>query len=827
MIAVQCPACKMELGVPDRSVGKSIKCPGCRKSFDVPDRGKNKKRKSSTAWAAQTKKHKTFALACPACASRMRLPVYAQGHMARCPACEVPFRVPGESRAATPVSLSDQEAAPAQGGGFAFDGIARREFAIDDSDLPLPSRVRAKERQRQLISDSVTGSGAGNGAEKRTSGPDDVYDPTDIPEPEVNTGDTSISEPVEDESTPKVAKSEIIVFDCPGCNLQLNVPAEKSGAVATCPKCSKRIRVPDREEILEEAAVSWLDVGGEDFEDDITPEELASEREYYQSPDEPVADDDVEDVDDSPVKDEEQDEFGGLLPAESVIPDIVTIPCRKCDMRLDVPTNAVGKVASCPGCSHKFKVPAVAVLLEESAALWISDESADEEDATDDSPHASKPASAVPDQSKPATNVAKKSQAKPGKSKPSQAAGKPKKPESQKTADDADSDVIPLDLEVDQSPAATSAQKSKKPVADLSDVDVIPLDDGMEPESVVSEPSDTASKKPEDKPAAKAVEEPRPSARSPERSEPIPDVKPRRKSEPQDAGDQFRDTQLVIEDMFGEHIVFSFSSFNLSNDAFRASMPFRCMHTNELDHHLLVARPMAWANLLEGIDPDEFEGRNQLHVRSFKRPSKVVQAMPPSPELREPFNELMPYFVSEECIGKESLRCETKPSKAGIRCWVTIPCLLYGLDWMARVNGVCGDDFVELEEYVFAHEGNAEWQALKSKVRERLGAWFENKPGEQFVAYFKDSDITKADSGTAGLILTTLRIAYSKFHRHGEIPIGESAELIAVPRSPHYELVCRRGKDQKRIMNITKADIDDLRAALAKLDTKIKVTVKS
>lgn len=285
---------------------------------------------------------------------------------------------------------------------------------------------------------------------------------------------------------------------------------------------------------------------------------------------------------------------------------------------------------------------------------------------------------------------------------------------------------------------------------------------------------------------------------------------------------------LQIVDIGAFGVRFRFPAQCLNNANFRASMPMRGMLSGERDPLRLIARPLAWIDKATGhlINTGELEARYEIRLRASQSPREIVAAMATMDELPPPFNQPMPYFVSHGESSDAKVHCETFANPTGMQCEVVIPSLRYALDWLGRVNGVCGDDYAALELQTLKYEAQA-WRAIPSGVRHRLAVWFDFQGDEEFLGYFNDSDFSKSDAGLAGLILTSRRVVWCKYHQHGFASLEEPGELVAAEDGRFADLYLRARGTRRKLVRLREDDVRTLADLLFRLGGSLQLEFES
>jgi len=458
------------------------------------------------------------------------------------------------------------------------------------------------------------------------------------------------------------------------------------------------------------------------------------------------------------------------------------IHCPGCDVRLEVPSDAGGRAARCPSCKVKFQIPDPRTMLDETVTCWLNLDHLDEEEASHDEAieRMGEQIAAQREGNDPNRN---------GVTAPPPAQPAPVKEKGEPSQSDPAEQVKPVERTVKR--VVRKGDKAKAPAK--SDDDGSGVHDRKGGSFVVSKP-------------------------------------PQRKVAPRSIDDEAmtgRPTLTVLETgAYG--VRFAFDSRWLESLNFRASLPLCGMVSGETDPSKLVARPLGWIDKATGhyTNPGELEARYELHLRGAPTPREVTKSMSTLDELPPPFNLPMPYYVSRADAGKVSVHCETVATPRGVRCEVTIPTLRYALDWLGRVNGVCGDEYAQLEAETLKFEAEA-WRAIPQTVRHRLAVWFDFEADEQFLGYFNDSDFSKSDSGLAGLVLTTGRLVFCRYHHHGAFGLHDAGTLQAVEDGNFSTLYYKANGSRKKLVRLRNEDVEQLADLIADLDCAMEMVIES
>jgi predicted Zn finger-like uncharacterized protein len=472
------------------------------------------------------------------------------------------------------------------------------------------------------------------------------------------------------------------------------------------------------------------------------------------------------------------------------------IHCPMCQARLTVPEKAAGHSVRCPQCKKPFKVPSDNEIVEETITCWLEME-AEQEKVLEEkkaqellslSPLDELP-EYVPDSLEDASGSTEQetagasSQAKPTATAaaPSKAAGPAK---------------------------ASRSDGAAKPTSAILDPESTDL------EAVVQEALDDvapASRPADDEQATIVVQ---------------PSVPRAGANAALAGGAGQRQPRLHIKEMLPTGVRFGFDAHLLKRPSFRAALPTFCIACGKDDPAHLMARPLVWADRIDrpGLPADQIETSSAVPFKAHGTGRQVAAAMGQLQGLPSPFNLPVPYYICEGCAPKWRIHCHTHAEPHGIVCEVVVPSVPYALAWLGRVNGICGDDYAQLESFTPEPAGDDAWLALPEQVRTRITGWFEQGRDERFLLYLKDSDYPKADSGLGGLVITSRRLVFCKYHRHGAIRLNDSStRLVAAREGPFDDLICIREGSKGKLVRLRPDDTERLAEALKELGAVIQV----
>ena len=223
----------------------------------------------------------------------------------------------------------------------------------------------------------------------------------------------------------------------------------------------------------------------------------------------------------------------------------------------------------------------------------------------------------------------------------------------------------------------------------------------------------------------------------------------------------------------------AFPESQLSDPFFRASMPNQCVISGQtLDQTAMVARPMVFLNKDEKGNRHvrAVETQFEKDVDASYRHKDYIRQIGTVNGMTPPFDQPMPYLISNDLF-HASLNCLSVRSDthSGF-CSIMIPAAATAAAWIAKVNGTANPAYQWLESN--ANQLSCEaWIRLPHSTRDRINAWCEFKPNENFLAYARHSDCTAKESGLGGVLVTNQRLLYKMFRKYTAIPLDQPCEI--------------------------------------------------
>lgn len=451
---------------------------------------------------------------------------------------------------------------------------------------------------------------------------------------------------------------------------------------------------------------------------------------------------------------------------------LMTIDCPSCGDPLKVPEDAAGKRARCNHCQGRFVVPSAEELLESTVSHFALEEM-DIRRGEHDLDEAS--GSGIAAMAEARSRAAARPPAGPPARPPASNAGGPdplerssggtvmgisavgRNPGAGKPGETAMGVPLTLDsMGGSMAGGVPSFDSGSFPAAGSSSV-------GMA--SVAGEragqPAGQPAVQTADQPAGQAVSE----------SSDFP-----QELQPQEAR-----PHLVVRRVSVDGVLLAFDAKWLHHDRFRWSVPVRSAFNGEPDREKLTARPMVFLDAV--VDPAPRARPIELRyeeevVRKEDTPWGIAGRMGLLQNLRSPFDRPIVYYAhGDASLPAMSCRVRALGDERHVQvCEVLVPNGRVAIEWLAAVNGNCGEEYPLLCEEI-ERSGQTAWDELPQKVRDRLEPWCGFQRGERFLAYFNDPDFSSSEKGLAGVVVTDKRLIYHKYRRLRSVSLHSPATL--------------------------------------------------
>ncbi len=224
---------------------------------------------------------------------------------------------------------------------------------------------------------------------------------------------------------------------------------------------------------------------------------------------------------------------------------------------------------------------------------------------------------------------------------------------------------------------------------------------------------------------------------------------------------------------------FDFSARELRYPDIRSSFPLRCVHC--LAAHDLTVNLVIWQDKLARNDSFHVsELRTKAHGRldQFLRAHKDrwFDQLEPMLVLPPPYCNPFPYFVCHKCESASELATQVVSREGQDICRIIIPSIEIAKLFFENNGGKDTPGYTMLSDSSMRLQDD-KWGRLASPVRNRIAHWYKPRSGEHFLAYFRDTDFSRAETGVSGLVVTDCRLIYKKYSTLRQFDINEGGEL--------------------------------------------------
>lgn len=282
---------------------------------------------------------------------------------------------------------------------------------------------------------------------------------------------------------------------------------------------------------------------------------------------------------------------------------------------------------------------------------------------------------------------------------------------------------------------------------------------------------------------------------------------------------------LVVRNVSMKGVVIAFAAEWLNHETFRTSLPLRCVVSGSSTKSPLSCRPVIFANRIRGeeLHARGMEVRYEMEIGAGFSPRSHSREIGRMDNLTAPFDRPLLYYVKTG-LNADAIKARVSTGEDGRDvCEVTIPHGEVGLDWLSRVNGRCGIEYALLKTEVATYTNNA-WSSLSERTRRRIETWCQFSRGERFRLYLNDADLTVADEGLGGVVVTDQRLLHHKFRRSRSISLNQDATLHLRTDDKFTRLTLESGGRLARAGKIHRSDMNALIEALADA-ARLKVMV--
>ncbi|MEM6460097.1 MAG: hypothetical protein AAF710_11980 [Planctomycetota bacterium] len=273
---------------------------------------------------------------------------------------------------------------------------------------------------------------------------------------------------------------------------------------------------------------------------------------------------------------------------------------------------------------------------------------------------------------------------------------------------------------------------------------------------------------------------------------------------------------LVVREVTMRGVTLAFAAEWLHHEAFRTAMPLRCAFSGKGTAAGLVSRPVVFINRTRGTDERAraLELRYEQTVDDSHSPREHARAIGRMEHLAPPFDRPLLYYATPGHAADALTARATTDDDGRESGELLLPHGEVAARWLERVNGRCGPEYARLRAAV-AHLLHDGWARLPENTQRRLQTWCRFERGERFKLYLNDADLTAADAGLGGVVVTDRRLLYHKFRRSRSVSLHQDATLHLRTDGRVARLTLESAGRLARAGKVHRADLDALIHALA------------
>ena len=211
---------------------------------------------------------------------------------------------------------------------------------------------------------------------------------------------------------------------------------------------------------------------------------------------------------------------------------------------------------------------------------------------------------------------------------------------------------------------------------------------------------------------------------------------------------------------------FVFDSRLLYDTRFRCSFPRGCIICGDKKH--LSVYLTFWSSKLGNVarlpaESGQSQVAMELDDHADLQGAEFLDALGQTPNVPEPYCFPFPYYICRNCSPAGAVITDVHRAVNGLgeRCEVGIHALGQA---ELFATAACGEETEAVARIrrVRRERAGDLWLTLPIAVRNRIGQWFTAEEGEKVVAYLPDADFSRAEAGTAGVLVTDRRLVYRK-----------------------------------------------------------------
>lgn len=270
---------------------------------------------------------------------------------------------------------------------------------------------------------------------------------------------------------------------------------------------------------------------------------------------------------------------------------------------------------------------------------------------------------------------------------------------------------------------------------------------------------------------------------------------------------------------------FEFPATSLPDETLRNGFSRKCVgcgartglsvHLIHWPEKMLTRDPLRWADYV-----DASVGRLETFADYSDR--TLLLQLPPARHAVDPFTLPFPVFACSWCTVSQEIETHVVPVGGVEICRLRVAFLPAAVSFLRNTGGRETPDYYRLVEE--RDRRKEPWRELDAPVRSRVAKWFSARPGERFVRFITDTEMTAAEPGTNGIIVTSDRLILRKYGRTRDYPLDCAGRLEIIRKGDHAVVHIYESEHRPAAAHIDLVDADRLIADLQTVHCRWTIT---
>ena len=263
---------------------------------------------------------------------------------------------------------------------------------------------------------------------------------------------------------------------------------------------------------------------------------------------------------------------------------------------------------------------------------------------------------------------------------------------------------------------------------------------------------------------------------------------------------------------------FQIDAYALKDVSLRSSMPRRCLRCGSKSH--LRPHPIIFSHSLRDSATVETEFAGEQPALSEQEATtlpipEILERMGDISRIPAPANLPFVYWICDMCTPNDMVLARNEISgethKGQVQLQIT---RLWRAEEFLHELGGKGSDADDIIRDAIEHHTESPWDQLPGVVQQRLRQWYTPRSKEKFVAFVPIHTRLRAESGMAGVIISSQRMIYHHSMRHRDCEKGEAITLTFARQEGQLRLSVDGNGWSLKNLHIDQAGLESLRRAL-------------